>query len=137
MKQFLHSTDIRTVLRAHAALFHRTDQQILRCMFHVDEFQDLCLVPLLFQEIRSEGICKQCRDAFLDDPIFQYRLQGITRNLSVQFMLTTGYRQDDSGSPFDRFVQGIIRRQVTGMQCHHHIRHIRSLIGADVSPLKF
>ena len=106
MQKLRHRTDIilfgytGTALRTHAVLFHCTDQQVLRCMFHVDEFQYLCLVPLLFQEIRSEGICKQCRDTFLDDPIFQYRLQRITLNLSVQFVLTAGYRQDNSGSPF-------------------------------------
>ena len=70
MEQFLHSTDICAFLRAHTVLFHCPDKQILRGMFHIDEFQDLGLIALLLQQICSQSIGEQCCHALLDDAVF-------------------------------------------------------------------
>ena len=69
MEQFLHSTDICAFLRAHTVLFHCPDQQILRGMFHIDEFQDLGLIALLFQQICSQSIGERILTLVLKDHI--------------------------------------------------------------------
>ena len=51
-------------------------------------------------------------------------------------MLTAGNRQNDSGSPVHRLLQGVIRGQVAGVEGDHHVHLLHSLKGGNVPMTK-
>ena len=70
---------------------HCTKQDIFRSMLHIDKLQHLGIIAIFFQQIGSQGICKQCRKPLFDQTIFQRALQRLTCDLLIDLMLTAGH----------------------------------------------
>ncbi len=101
-------------------------------MLHVDELQDLHVIPLLLQQVGPQGVRDQCRHALPDHAVAQDGRKLPAPDLAVQLMLAAGHRQDHAGSPLYGLLQGIVRGLVAGVEGDHHVHLLPALIVADV-----
>ena len=67
MKGLLAGTDLIAII-SFASCLHGTNQNIFRCMFHINEFQDLGIIPLPFQIFRPQSIRHKCSKTLFDQP---------------------------------------------------------------------
>ena len=101
-------------------------------MLHVHKFQDLCPVALSLQQLGPQPVGNKRRHPLLEYPVGKHWLQRVVGNLPVELVLTAGHRQDNSGLPGHRLGQGIIYGCIAGVEGHHHIYLIHSLIPGNI-----
>jgi len=61
---------------------HCTDQNILRRMLHIDKFQNLRPISVVFKNLSADCIGIESRHTFLDQSVLQCRLQDFIVNLA-------------------------------------------------------
>ena len=106
-------------------------------MFHIDKFKHLHLIACLLQHRCAQAIGEKRCDSLLQKSIFQYRLQQLISDLTVQFMLAARHGKNRFCIPQDSLGQCIIRRCITRMQRHYQIYLITPLIIRDIAVQKF
>ena len=122
--------------RTGSACLYCPDQEILRCMFHINKFQNLRTVSLRFQKFCTDSVCKKCRHSFFQKSIFQHRRKQFILNLVIQFMLTAWNRQYHLRIPLNLFGKCIIGCFVTCMERYHHIYFLHTFIFRNITTQK-
>ncbi len=103
--------------------FDGQDHLVLVGVLQRDEFKYLGVIPGRVQQQGAQAVCQHFCLLAQMDAVLQDGAQGVrAQQLRPDLLVAAGRAHDDLGARSDAQVNGVVGRNVTGMQSDHHVQ---------------